>query len=299
MSSHEPLSEVLAETAEKLQLYSLLMALEAARSGSLGFAVVADETRKLAEETRQLLQEGEPSSTHTRLLAGQVRLLAQNAYLEGFRARLHLGEAAAAPLILVSQIEEAANRMATCAGTPLQAEALELAAPALEDSPSEPVESVVFRCGKHLIGVEVERVHEIADLHRDELDAPESAPSFVVGLKTRGADLLPILDTEVLLDEAGLPPGAREVTEEADRAARVVILKLGDRDFGLVGDEVLGFVGLVPQQRQPGEDELPRSIRARMDLQAGTVAFPRWNLVADLRKLERFAVDLEASWKDA
>lgn len=292
MASDANLTAVLADTAEKLQLHSLLMALEAARSGALGFAVVADETRNLSEATRRLLAE-EPSEERARILAGQIRLLAQNAYLEGFRARLHLGEAAAAPLILVSQIEEAGDRVTAAAGAPLRAEALDLTLPPAENAATAPVEAMVFRCGRHLVGVEIDRVHEIAELHRRDLEAPENAPSFVVGLKTREGRLLPVLDTELLLDAAELRPGAKEDEDGDAEAARIVLIKLGDRSFGLLGDEVLGFVGLVPQQ---GDDDVNEpSARAHLHVQAGRIAFPRWNLVTDLRALEHFAMELEGT----
>lgn len=95
------------------------------------------------------------------------------------------------------------------------------------DVRAAPVSAVVFRIGRHELGIEITQVHEVLKW-REPSPVPR-APDFVEGVIDLRGEVLPVVDMRGRLGVPVPPPGPE---------TRIVVVALGEERVGLVVDQV-------------------------------------------------------------
>ena len=95
------------------------------------------------------------------------------------------------------------------------------------DVSAAPVSAVVFRIGRHELGIEITQVHEVITW-RQPAPVPR-APDFVEGVIELRGEVLPIVDMRARLG-VEVPPTGPET--------RIIVVALGEERVGLVVDQV-------------------------------------------------------------
>ncbi len=90
-----------------------------------------------------------------------------------------------------------------------------------------PVSAVVFKIGRHDLGIEITHVHEVLPW-RQPAPVPR-APDFVEGVIELRGEVLPIVDMRARLGVEAPPPGPE---------TRFVVVAMGEERIGLVVDQV-------------------------------------------------------------
>lgn len=95
------------------------------------------------------------------------------------------------------------------------------------DTHAAPISAVVFKIGRHELGIEITHVHEVLTW-RQPAPVPR-APHFVEGVIDLRGDVLPVVDMRARLGVEVPPPGAE---------TRIVVVALGEERVGLIVDQV-------------------------------------------------------------
>ncbi len=134
----------------------------------------------------------------------------------------------------------------------------------------EELKIVTFKLEDDEYGLEIDLIQEVRKMKK-VVYVPE-APAFVVGLIKLRGEVIPVMD---LRKRLGLS------TKEREKSTRIIIVKVGDHNLGVIVDSVEEVIGISEQNI-----DHPDSVLAHVDFLKGVGKAPgRMILIIDINKL--------------
>lgn len=151
----------------------------------------------------------------------------------------------------------------------LQSRARKLAQPDLPDHAEQPVEVVEFRLSNERYAIESTYISEVYPLK--SLTPIPGAPAFILGVINVRGQIVSVMDLKIFfqLPQVGL-----------NDLNRVIILKNDEMEIGILAEEVMGALTILPSELQTG---LPTLTGVRADFLSGVL--PDRLIILDAAKL--------------